>query len=190
MGSAQARQRPRRMRNDTTGMLSSHNSCALQRGQAERVRKRLRCSGTRTITTLRKLPMTRPKSPTATSIPADYPSATACSVATSPGLKECSFDPSGELPVELPEDSARRARGDLVARLEVQPGQPEPGLRQVVLECDRFAERDQRLGWSPEIRIRVAQVDVGERVLGLECERALEMVERLAWPTGVQQRGA
>ena len=77
-----ARQRPRSARNDSTGMLSYHFSSALQPGQAEPGRTRLRPAGTRATTTLRKLPMESPKRATATRIPVGHSSATAPSCAT------------------------------------------------------------------------------------------------------------
>src|SRR5262245_15104736 len=57
----QARQRPLSATNETIGMLSYQASGVAQPGQAERGAHTLRPSGTRAITTFRKLPRTRPK---------------------------------------------------------------------------------------------------------------------------------
>src|SRR5215470_9891481 len=67
MGAAHARHRPRSKANDTTGMLSYQPISAPQPGQADRGAQRLRRSGRRAMTTLRKLPSTRPNTTTAAS---------------------------------------------------------------------------------------------------------------------------
>src|SRR6184192_2873268 len=61
---AHARHRPRRTANDSSGTLSYQAIGAPQPGHAERGAQRLRRSGRRAITTLRKLPRTRPNTTT------------------------------------------------------------------------------------------------------------------------------
>jgi hypothetical protein len=60
MGAAQARQRPRRTRNERIGMLSYQVMAAPHPGHAEAGLHTLRRSGTRAMTTFRKLPIRRP----------------------------------------------------------------------------------------------------------------------------------
>src|SRR5438445_6239782 len=65
---AHARHRPRRTANDSSGTLSYQAIGAPQPGHAELGAQRLRRSGRRAITTLRKLPSTRPKTTTIASV--------------------------------------------------------------------------------------------------------------------------
>ena len=65
-----ARQRPRSETNDSRGTLSCQAIAAPHPGQAEPGRTRLRPSGSRAITTFRKLPIT---SPATTKIPIIWP---------------------------------------------------------------------------------------------------------------------
>src|SRR5262249_43285115 len=67
MGAAHVRHRPRSSANESRGMLSYHVIGAPQPGHAERGAHRLRRSGSRAMTTLRKLPNTSPNAMTATS---------------------------------------------------------------------------------------------------------------------------
>src|SRR2546426_1176341 len=132
---AQARQRPRRSANERSGRLSYHAIGVPQRGHAERGRQRLRRSGRRAITTFRKLPMTRPRRPTAPSATAGRASPSARSITSPPReQRRGGFPrPRGAPP---PQDTLRRARGGPLARLEEEPDQPLPRLGNVELQLD------------------------------------------------------
>src|SRR6266702_5301206 len=117
IGIAQARQRPRRSAKERSGRLSYHAIGAPQPGHAEPGRQRLRRSGRRTITTFRKLPIARPKRPTA---------ASARSI-TSPRREQHGPDLLRHLGAPHPEDPVCGARGVGLARLEKDSDQPEPG---------------------------------------------------------------
>src|SRR5439155_6340385 len=64
----------------------------------------------------------------------------------SPGLEECGSDATCQLGVEQSKDPPPGARSARLPGLEVNAGKAEPGLRRVVLQCDRLAKRTQRPG--------------------------------------------
>src|SRR2546426_12437559 len=161
----QARQRPRRTRNESTGILSCHAIVVPHPGHAERGRQRLRLAGTRAITTFKKLPIASPKSMTAASVKTGLVWARVCSIA-SPALDERRPEARRQLGVQHAEDPPRGVRGAWASRLEVHTGEPGPGVRRVVLQRDRLAEQARRLGQLPEFGVCVAYVDVRPGLAG------------------------
>src|SRR3989441_12496108 len=114
IGVAHARQRPRRTTNDTSGTLSYQAMGAPQPGHAERGAHRLRLSGSRAITTFRKLPRTRPKSTT-----------------TARGISEGM--PRADVPrrrgLQLAKDREVLAHFHDVARVTIREDEPDARLR-------------------------------------------------------------
>src|SRR5213593_408782 len=185
----QDRQRPRRTRNDSTGILSCHAIAVPHPGHAERGRQRLRLGGTRAITTFKKLPIASPKSTTAASVKTGVVWARVWSIA-SPGLDDRWPETRRQLGVQHAEDPPRGARGARASRLEGHTGKPGPGVRRVVLQRDRLAEEAQRLVPLPEFGVCVAHVDVRPGVAGIDLYRVLQGLERLMGAPVAQKSGA
>src|SRR2546430_2507873 len=169
IGSAHARQRPRRSANERSGRLSYHAIAAPQPGHAEPGCQRLRRSGRRAITTFRKLPTMRPNRQTVTS---------ARSI-TSPRRQQRGPDLTRHRGTLHPEDPERGARGVGLTGLEKGSDQPVPGLGRIELELDRMSELPKRLVGSSELEEDVPQGRVRRDVLGRESYRRLNRRERL-----------
>src|SRR5688572_8466864 len=156
IGAAHARQRPRNTRNDTSGMLSCQAMALPHPGHVEPGIQRLRRSGTRAITTFKKLPITRPKVTTGTR-------------AISGGEVMC--ERPRQFRVQLPEDVVVLSRLRVVAALEVAAHEADPWLRRVGIERGRTMEL---LDGVPELAGAGqghAVVRAGQHIVRLQHER-------------------
>src|SRR5262245_66453823 len=69
-------------------------------------------------------------------------------------------------------------------------GEPEPGVRRVVLQRDRLMEQAQRLGRLPEFDVRPAHIDESTGLARLDLHRALQGLERLMGALVAQKHSA
>src|SRR3990167_131723 len=176
----QVRQRPRSARNESTGTLSCHASAVPQPGHAEAGRHRLRPSGRRRITTLRKLPTASPRRPTVTAAPTGQ--ASGASPVISPFRHERGGDEPRHLGIEHPEDAVGGAGRPQVAEVDVHLRQPEPRLRGVELDLDGAPVVQERLLRPAQLDQGQAEVRVGEGELGLELDGSAQHAEGLFRP--------
>src|SRR5262249_51075000 len=181
MGAAHARHRPRSSANESRGMLSYHVIGAPQPGHAERGAHRLRRSGRRAITTLRKLPSIRPKTTTTASSISEM--VVGHDVARRRWMKQAQ---NHELPAHLRrvsgflvgshEDDARSLGEWLLARSTQQLGDP---LVEPTQPNKRGTEIRPRDGIVFGQRDGPAQVGQSFAELVLLIQRITEVVERI-----------